>query len=164
MLSIDIKIRKARLGDVSSILELWNELVTCSRKNFCYTGPLFQYKENSPEIVEKSIKKNIRSKTDIVLIAEINDRVVGFAIAGILNLPRYYVHDQEMHVGDIFIKEGFRAKGIGSDFIKEIEMWAKKKGIFSLGLLCNTNNENARAAYEKMGFSAHHIKMSKTID
>jgi ribosomal protein S18 acetylase RimI-like enzyme len=159
-----VEIRVAKLADVPEILELWNELIQCSRDNFCYRGPLFQYRENASDIVAKSIRKNIRSRNDLVLVATNDGLIVGFAISGIAKLPKYLLHDREVHIGDIFVKEDFRGKGIGSSLIKETEKWANEKGIFSLGLMCSVHNENARKAYEKNGFFAHHIKMSKKID
>lgn len=163
MLSIDVKVRKAKLKDVPGITKLWQELIACHRKRCMYTGPIFAYKKNELSIYRKYITKCIRSRNHLVLVAEHDGAPVGYVNSAVAKLGGILLHDKEVHVNGIFIKAGYRRKGIGTKFFAEIAKWGKRKKVFSIGLMCSVPNKDAFKSYRKLGFFEHHFKMSKII-
>ncbi len=47
--------------------------------------------------------------------------------------------------------------------LKEAEVWARKKGLYSISLFVHVGNKSAYAAYRKSGFGEHHLKMAKVL-
>jgi GNAT superfamily N-acetyltransferase len=97
-------------------------------------------------------------------VAENQGRIIGHMVVRVNILrPPLFVHGKEAFIEEIFIVESYRRKGIGSLLLQETEEWAKKKGIFSIGLFVSTKNKTAFSAYKKSGFFEHHMKMSKIV-
>ncbi|MFH1393715.1 MAG: GNAT family N-acetyltransferase [Candidatus Micrarchaeota archaeon] len=163
MLSIGATIRKAKLKDVPQIIKLWQELISCHRETCGYDEPLFRYGEGYLPIQTKWTEKCIRSRNSLVLVAEHEGKLVGYANAGIAKLPEILMHNREIHMNGIYLLPGFRRKGIGTKLFSEIAKWGKRRKIFSIGLVVSVHNKNAYKSYCKLGFDGHHIKMSRVI-
>ncbi len=145
------------------IMELRNLLADCHMERFGYGEPLFKYKKGHVRIQTGFFRRTIRSRNGLILVAEDDGEAVGFVCANIQKLAPILVHDREVHINAIFIKEGHRRKGIGRGFFREVGRWAKKKGIFSLGLMTHVRNIGAIKSYRKLGFEEHHLKMSRIV-
>ncbi|MCI0504117.1 GNAT family N-acetyltransferase [Candidatus Micrarchaeota archaeon] len=61
------------------------------------------------------------------------------------------------------VDERHRDRGIGTMLLKEAEVWARKKGLYSISLFVHVGNKSAYAAYRKSGFGEHHLKMAKVL-
>lgn len=97
----------------------------------------------------KWIKSHIDNPTSLILIAEINDKIVGN-----LNLE-CNPHLKQSHVGEfgIAILKENRNKGIGGFLIKEMLEWCKQnKKIEKIILQVFANNDRAIHLYKKFGF------------
>jgi ribosomal protein S18 acetylase RimI-like enzyme len=160
---LSIEIRKARIKDIPQINELWKVLTSCHIEKCGYDRELFRHRRNSASAQKKFVGKCIRSRYSRVFVAEVDGEVIGYINASIRKLPPVYVHDKEVHINSVFIREGYRKKGIGRRLFREIERWAKEKGIFSIGLIVSIRNKSAFLSYRKLGFEEHHHKMSKEI-
>jgi GNAT superfamily N-acetyltransferase len=157
-------IRKATSKDIPAIIECSKEFQTCGTALFNENErKLFKFKKNHLSILRKFLKKWIRSQDAQVFVAELNGSIEGFMMATINKIASVYEHEKEIHIEGIFIREGFRKKGIGKKFLQAAEEWAKKKGIFSIGLTVLIKNKDASSAYKKLGFFAHNYKMSKIV-
>jgi GNAT superfamily N-acetyltransferase len=162
---MDVNIRKASIKDVPRIIELWKSLNLLHRKKFGYDTPLFRHKKESLclSLYKKFVTKRIQARNATVFVAELNEKTIGHIIVFIDKLPPIYVHDKQGYIGEIFVDEKYRRKGVGRELLIAGEKWAKKKGLFSLGLTVFVTNETALSAYRKFGFFEHHLKMSKII-
>ncbi len=80
-----IKIRKARLNDVETISTLWPEFVKTQDEIVEKHCPQhlggFCLKKNSDEIFRDFVRKTIHSKNGLVLLSEVDEKTVGFAMA-----------------------------------------------------------------------------------
>jgi len=162
---LSVYIRKANVNDVPRIIELWNSLNLLHRKKFGYDSPLFRHNKKNLclSLYKKFVTKRIQARNATVFVAELNEKIIGHIIVFIDKLPPIYVHDKQGYVGEIFVEEKYRGKGIGRKLLTAGEEWAKKKGLYSLGLTVFIRNETALSAYRKFGFFEHHLKMSKII-
>jgi GNAT superfamily N-acetyltransferase len=160
-----MKIRKATQKDISSIIECSKEFHKCGTALFNEKErKLFKFKKNHFSILKKLLQKWIRSKKAKIFVAEVDGSIVGFMIATINKIASVYEHEKEIHIEGIFIRKGFRRKGIGKKFFEEAERWAKDKGIYSIGLTVLLKNKDAFSAYKKLGFFTHNYKMSKIVE
>lgn len=163
-MKLAIRIRKATAKDIPDIIECSKEFHTCGSALFNENErKLFKFKKNHISILKKLLEKWIRSRNARVFVAEADGKIIGYILATTNKLASVYEHGHEIHIEGIFIRELFRKKGVGKMLLREAEIWAKEKGIYSLGLTVLVRNKNAFSAYKKLGFFAHNYKMSKII-
>jgi RimJ/RimL family protein N-acetyltransferase len=87
-------------------------------------------------------------ENSIVLVAEIADRLVGYAEArgGRFRRARLTAY---LVLG---VLAGASGRGIGSGLLAEMETWALAHGMHRLELTVMAHNQRAHALYERMGF------------
>lgn len=99
---------------------------------------------------------------DLLLIAEEDDKkIVGYIWAERGKLNRI-LHTAYIVVG---IREAYRHQGIGTEFFKRLDEWARKNSIVRLELTVECVNTAAIHLYEKSGFVVEGRRMkSMKID
>jgi len=105
------------------------------------------------------LKKMIESEESEVIVAEINQEVIGSAYISIREAKPYLKHTQYGYLGFMFVKPEFRGQGINKKILQELKNWALKKGLTELRLDVYDENDSAIKAYEKAGFKKHLINM-----
>lgn len=159
----DVLIRKATLEDVPRILELWKALMGGHVRYYGYGRGIFTYKKDKAAIYLKFLKKQLRRRNAIVFVAEADGKIAGHVMVEVQKLPPIYVHDKNAYICEIIVDERYRGKGVGTMLLEEAERWARKKKMYSIGLMVHTDNEKAFSVYRKAGFNAHHLKMAKIV-
>lgn len=98
--------------------------------------------------------QNAADGRNLLLVAENDKDIVGFLSAerGVYNRIK---HTAYIVVG---IREAFRGKGIGSEFFKKLDLWARENDITRLELTVMCPNKTAIHLYEKNGFMIEGIK------
>ncbi len=156
-----MEIRKARVKDVASVLELWKELFLYHKK-LPKNNKLKIYqklKEGAENIFARWVKENIKSRNGVVFVAEDSDKIVGYCLIHIKpNVPVFKIKKLG-YISDLYVKEDYRNKGVGSKFHKECFKWFRKKGLRHISLLVDAKNPAAHEFYKKHGFSDLYIEM-----
>ena len=139
-------IRKATMNDLMSIIDLNKKLFHHDHK-FDDTLDL-----SWPDKNNKYYKNRIRGPNSIAYVAEINKKIVGYAIASIIKAETYRKIESKRiaELENIFI-------------IKEYSKWAKSKGIKRLRIVASVKNEKAVRTYKKSGFKELNLVLEKTI-
>jgi ribosomal protein S18 acetylase RimI-like enzyme len=163
MKPLKVFIRKATPADVPRIKELWDSLIAFNKMHCGHGRGIFRYRKDKGAIYLEFMKIQLRRRNAVVFVAELGDNVVGHVMVEVQKLPRIYIHDKNAHVGEIVVDERYRGRGIGSALLEEAERWAKKKGMYSIGLMVHTANLGALSVYKKSGFVEHHLKMAKIV-
>jgi ribosomal-protein-alanine N-acetyltransferase len=78
-------------------------------------------------------------------------------------VPPIYLHDKEAYVCEIIVEDDYRGKGIGTSLLEEVEAWARKKKMYSIGLTVHIANPEALSVYSEFGLKEHHLKMAKIV-
>ena len=162
-----ITIRTARLADVPTVTKLWNEFMKhqanlVAREN-PRARPFWTRRPNSPLSFAKWARKNIRSSTGNVLIAEVNGRVAGYSLVFILTAPPVFLVRRLGHIAELYVKEKYRGLGVGSKLYAEATSWFRRKGIKHLSLVVLKGNDLPHSIYEKWGFFDNFIEMRKKL-
>jgi GNAT superfamily N-acetyltransferase len=160
-------IRKAKLKDVETVLKLERELFSSQIEIVKKHSPEhlkdLNQKETTVEIVEKFIKRLIRSKNGLVLVAEIDGKPVGHAAVLIKkNIPIFKME----YIGeltDIYVREEYRGMGISTELKSEAFKWLKEKKIKKVLLHVFPDNESAIPVYNSWGFSPFLMEMRKSL-
>ncbi|GEM_PF-6654956 len=121
---MEVSIRQAKASDHQMLFEIYLEGISdiynlpkqeafeLDRK---YWGEL-------PWFSIEKMKEALRDPNKIILIAEAEDKTVGFLYA-------FRTSPEELYINDIYVLQKYRRKGIGSKLVKELEKKAKEIGI-----------------------------------
>ena len=161
-----IKIRKAKLKDVSEIVEMWLEFTEEHKKTTVKNGADEKYQEkkhNAKNIWKKWVMKSIRSRNSIVMVAESEKKLLGYVLSNIKKTPPVYKIDTYGYINDLFVKKEHRGKGISSKFKDESLNWFKKKGLKYSLIGVYSDNHGAHSIYKNWGFKDTEISMKKDL-
>ena len=149
-------IRKARLADVPLLGTMEQEFRRDERVTVLKANPkLKAYIQGTPDRNQKVagwMRKWIRSKNGLVLLAESKALPVGFATASIETNRGIYGPKQLGFIGFVFVRHRHRDQGISSLLMEEMLDWFRKRKIKHVSLSVMEGNQPARAIWKKWGF------------
>lgn len=144
-------VRSATKQDAAAILELSSGVIG---------EEIYQLTSSSEfkmtiEAEEKWIDSHLQKPGHIILVAEMNSKIVGM-------LDFSNGHRQRVaHTGEfgMSVDKTLRDQGLGSLLLKVLIEWAAtNETIEKIGLSVHSNNERAIALYKKMGFEVEGIR------
>ena len=150
-------IRKVNINDYKDVINLYKQLFDAEKvfdDNIVRT-----YKVDEKE--EKRIKKRIKSRKEIFLIAEIDNKIVGL-IDGYI-IESIYYKEKISYLDHLCVDEKFRNNEIGSKLIERFSEISKKKGASYIKLNAFEKNIPAVNLYNKHGFESYSIYYMKKI-
>lgn len=114
-----IEIRKAVESEIETLLSFEKGIIEAERPfdNTLKEGEIHYY-----DLVEL-----IRSEKAEVLIAVIDQEIVGSGYAKILPAEAYLKFSEYAYLGFMYVKPAFRGKGINQKILKCLIDWAKKQ-------------------------------------
>lgn len=157
---VRFKIRKADKGDIPQIVDNWKQFM---HSHVRLRVKLYKMKADAEKLYLKFLKKQMKSRKSAVLVAESRGHVIGHVMVGIVQVPPVYEIDEQCGVYEIFVRGGFRKKGIGTALFRAAEEWAKRRKIKQAALTVDVKNKDARGLYESLGYEAYQLKMIKMI-
>lgn len=97
----------------------------------------------------------IESEDTTVLVAEVEQHVVGYVFLNIHDTPPYsYLMPRRVtEISDIAVLRAYNSKGIGHHLFAASVKWAKARGAVNLELQVWEFNKNAIAFYERLGMA-----------
>ena len=131
----DITLRKACSGDASEIVRLCRESLryACTTDEVCSRLDDLLFKE-----------------TEIIIIAEANEKIVGFAHA---DEYRLLYQPPMMNLMGIAVDVNYRKMGIGHALLAAIEDIAQERGITGIRVISGIGREEAHAFYRAVGYT-----------
>lgn len=148
-------IRKAKRKDYLSICELATNLHNIHHE----LRPEHYRKVNCAMELEK-FQELIEEERIIIL--EKQKHILGYAEIEIKKQGSNLECDATIfHIRSLIIKEPYRANGLGKEFFKELETYAKKKNCTQIQLLADEENKRAQKFYETIGLKVQTLKYEK---
>ena len=143
------------------IVELNEYLIALDLDKKIYTS------KNYPEMYTKELLKLIEYNDDIIFIAEMNNKYIGF-VAGIIEKFTevdncHYRHNKEGRVLELFVDENYRKENIGKKLMENIEKHLKEKGCDFMLIDVFEHNTIAKEFYRRNGYKIRNIEMCKKI-
>ena len=146
-----IHTRKATLKDLAILLEFEQGIITAERP----FDPTLKEEKISYYNLEKMI-----SATDVeVVVAVLNDQIIGSGYARIENAKPYLNHKLYAYLGFMYTHPDHRGKGVNTQIIEALTDWVRSQNVFEMRLDVYNDNPSAIRAYEKAGFKKHLINM-----
>jgi len=140
----EISVRKATIEDLDVLLAFEQGIVSSERP---FDGTL---KEG--EIHYYDLAEMITADYVLVVVAEAGNEIIGSGYARIEVAKPYQKHTDYAYLGCMYVKPGYRGKGVINLVLKGLKEWCRDHGIHELRLEVYTENVPAIKAYEKAGF------------
>ena len=117
-------------------LECPDEKVKIEEKFFCCNGCKTVYKilEENNLCQYYDLEKMISSPDTQILVATINDALVGSGYARIESGKIYNTFEKYAYLGFMFVKSDYRGLGINAKIIENLKDWCLSRDIFELRL------------------------------
>lgn len=146
-----VEIRNAIESDIEILLNFEKGIVDAERP--------FDDSLKEGEIHYYDLMDLIRSERATLLVAVVNDEIVGSGYGKILEAKPFQKHKEYVYLGFMYVKPAFRGQGINGVILQELMEWAKSRGLTEVKLDVYDENVIAKNAYLKAGFKPHLLKM-----
>ena len=146
-----IKIRKATLDDLESLLAFEQDLIKTERP--------FDPTVKPDPVNYYDLKTMLTASHIEVVVAEINNKVIASGYARIDKSKPFLIHENHAYLGFMYVLPEYRGKGINKQIIERLKKWAALQGINEFRLEVYYDNSSAMKAYEKIGFSRYSLEM-----
>jgi ribosomal protein S18 acetylase RimI-like enzyme len=107
----------------------------------------------------KALQKLLASENYVILVAELDRKIVGFIDYYIL--PSVWEKWNEATINYLFIHKDYQGKGIGSKLLKEVIKQTDKMGIMELHVGTEKENKRAIRLYKKHGFLKEYLLLER---
>ncbi len=141
--------RPATTADQELLHELWEEFVAE------LGGP--EYMRETWEEAWEDLSETV--KDGVALIAEVDDRPVGFVFCILGDRGR-----KTAHVTDLYVRPEARSQGIGAALLAELLEPARTAGLDHVSLEVLVGNYDARRLYERLGFAPVDVLMAAPLE
>jgi aminoglycoside 6'-N-acetyltransferase I len=93
------------------------------------------------------------TETQLVLVAEAGDKLVGFLEASIRPFVEDCHTDNVGYLEGWFVEPEFRRRGVGKTLVQEAEKWARRKGASEMASDAEIGNEMSLKAHLNLGYA-----------
>ncbi len=158
-----MKIRVAQAEDAQAIGELWLELVEYHRD---LDERLPEPSQDGVHRYAQRIRYTLDDETHLVLVAETESALVGYALALVIDLlPDVFVSERAGMVADIFVRADWRGQGVGTALMSAFRDWFALRGVTHYELYVAAVNEQGRRFWEKtMGGAPVMLRMRMPVE
>ena len=151
-----IKIRKAELNDLDTLLEFEQSIIEYERP--------FEELMQIDKFNYYDLEALIISDASEVLVAEVDGQLVGSGYAK-LTASRPYLKDKfHAYLGFMYVDPDHRGKGVNQLIVKKLIDWSKNQGMKSVCLTVFEDNTAAIKAYNKVGFRKQFVEMRLNLE
>lgn len=148
---MNVEIRKAIETDIDILLSFEKGIIDTERP--------FDNTLKDGEIHYYDLIRFIRTNRAEVLVAVVNNEIVGSGYAKILPAEPYQKYTEYAYLGFMYVKPAFRGQGINQKILHTLIEWAKRQNLTEVRLKVYDENTSAKSAYLKAGFKPHLLEM-----
>lgn len=149
-------VRPAGLHDLEILLRFEQALIEAER-------PFDPAIRRGGDVRYYDLSELIGSPDSEVVVAEIDDAVVGCGYARIEPSNTYLRHPKHSYLGFMYVVPEHRGKGVNKRILDALERWSVEQGVTEMKLEVYLGNKSAIRAYEKSGYEGILIEMRKSL-
>ena len=150
-----VTIRKAIESDIEILLSFEKGIIATERP--------FDNSLKEGEIHYYDLMALIRERRSEVLVAAVDNEIVGSGYAKIVQAKTYQKFTEYAYLGFMYVKPAFRGQGINQQILQALIAWAKTQHLTEVRLEVYDENTVAKNAYLKAGFKANLLEMRLEI-
>ena len=153
-------IRQVNGNDITQVIPLLDEV---AKLHFEKRSDMFKIKTH--EEIKSNLEEMIQDNSNIILIAEDKQIVVGVIICKIREINNHtnLKNTKVLWINEICVKQEYRRNGIGHSLIEKAKEIAKANNCLRLELNCWELNEGAMKFYENQGLTTQKRLMEINI-
>ncbi len=152
-------IRKAKIEDIKLIHKLDKESTKYHEK---FDKDFYTISKKFWKIKKRSQIKAIRSPTDLILVAELNGKIIGYIWGYVETIMKHKIGK----IQELIVTSKHRKKGIGRELAKKMLEFFKREGCIISEIEVYAENKPTLKFYERIGFKNRiykmQLKLSKT--
>lgn len=152
----DFKIRRANESDLQQIVRLSEKLGKDESAMDSMVSPLPSEFQNPNWIL-----KNIRGENTVVFVAEVEGKIVGYAL-GWVSQPWSY-KSKRGYICDCFVEKSYRRRGIGTALIRAMLKWFGNKGVECVEADVYSSNTPSLTLFRNLGFKEVSKRLRLTL-
>ncbi|MDR3006405.1 MAG: GNAT family N-acetyltransferase [Sphingobacterium sp.] len=149
-------IRQAQENEINLLIEFEQGIVEAERP--------FDNTLKDGEIHYYDLLELIRSEEAEVLVAVVEDQLIGSGYAKLLDAKPYQKYKKYAYLGFMYVEPAYRGQGINKLILERLISWAKARNISEVRLQVYDENTIAKNAYHKVGFKPNLLEMRMEID
>ncbi len=147
-------IRRAREDEIDLLAEeFWYPLAKMMEKY----SDLNKLAEDAVEKSKDGFEEILQGDKHTVFILEDSDEKLGFMMLREEESPTRE-HGRSVKIVDLYIKEGHRSQGYGTELVKKAREYAREKNFDYIRVSSEWENHKAREFYEKKGFTKKQVE------
>lgn len=150
-----IEIRAAIENEIETLLRFEKGIIEAERP--------FDNSLKQGEIHYYDLLDLIKSKKAEVLVAVVDNEIVGSGYAKILKANPYQKYHEYAYLGFMYVKPTFRGQGINRKIVNRLIDWAHQRNLTEVRLEVYDENTIAKNAYLKAGFKPNLLEMRLEI-
>jgi ribosomal protein S18 acetylase RimI-like enzyme len=108
------------------------------------------------EDISGRFQQSIKSDNSATIIAEIDDKIVGYASVEVREQPAFYKIKEIGSISALMVAEKYRRRGIGSRVMEEAKRYFRRHGVKYYTFFTAVANEPAIRLYKKLGITPLH--------
>ena len=147
----EIRIRKASLNDLKSLLAFEQDLIKTERP--------FDPTIKPDPVNYYDLRTMLTAPQVEVVVAEVNNKIIASGYARIDRSKSFLKHERHAYLGFMYVLPEFRGQGLNKKIIDALKNWAATQDISEFRLEVYYENVSAIKAYEKIGFSRYSLEM-----
>ena len=142
-----VQIRVAGPEDTQTVVRLWEELMSHHLEH----DPRFAMVENAPEVYERFLRGVFEKDEYAVLLAEKDERGVGYAILAILDNPAVFHLSCYGFLSEMCVSRETRGEGVGRLLWDRAVRWFKGRGVDVIQLNVAVLNQSGERFWRSVG-------------
>jgi len=150
-----VEIRRAIEAEIETLLVFEQEIIAVERP--------FDNTLKEGEIHYYDLIGLIRAKRAEVLVAVVNNEIVGSGYAKTLPAEPFQKYTEYAYLGFMYVKPEFRGQGINQKILNRLIDWAKSQNLTEIRLEVYDKNTRAKHSYLKAGFKPNLLEMRLEI-
>ena len=144
----DPVIRPATSADLPEVAALWRELMDFHARRDVHFALAPDGQDNFIGFLEEQIS----SKTSCVLVALVDDEIVGYCQGNVAEYPPVFLVRSYGTIHDLAVTAAHQRSGVGQALVGEIVRWFRDKGMARIEVRVSVKNEISTRFWGKVGF------------
>lgn len=153
-------IRRARKKEAEQVAALWEQFLAEQEK----LEERFRAADDASERWLNDFPLWLEDETRRIFVAENGGSIAGFISVHRTGPPPIYADASEVYVDEIYVVPEHRGKGIGGELVGKVRAWAEELAADRLRFACLSNNDAARAFWQKQQARSFYTTMTIELE
>lgn len=146
---LPLVIRVALPEDVVAISKMWLKFM---QYNAVFDSS-FEVKPKVTARFAREIQDRLEDSNYRIAVAEIDNGLAGYCFSYVSRKPYFFKLGKFGFIGDLFVEEAFRRRGIGRILVDDAHAFFERRGAEQIELLVAAKNIDTIKFWEKLGYT-----------